>query len=85
VNVAGSVVDIEDLTGLCDRAEQRIVAPLPFLLTIEANRSALSKAAGGDHRPVEVDSQPPKTDRGHSFRHELPAQLAKSRHTLRIS
>ena len=57
VHVAGTVPDIEDLPGLCYGTEQRIVAPLSFLLFVVPDRRALRHARGTDHRAVEVQRQ----------------------------
>ena len=55
VHVAGSVQDIEDLTGLRDGAKQGIVTALTFLFAIEADRRALSMSAGAEHGAIEVE------------------------------
>src|SRR6202163_1450642 len=84
VNVTRSVVDIEDLTGLRYRAEQRIVAALALLVAIEPDGGALGIAAGGDHRAVEIHRQATQTESGQPLSNELPAQLPQSRHSLEI-
>ncbi len=57
VHVAGTVPDIEDLPGLCYGTEQRIVAPLSFLLFVLPDLRALRHARGTDHRAVGVQRQ----------------------------
>ena len=51
VHIPGPVSDIEDLAGLGDGTEQRVVAALPLLFAVEADRRALGEAAVDNTEP----------------------------------
>ena len=76
MNIAGAMVDIEHLPGLSDCAEQRVVAALPLLQAIEAHSGAFGVAAGSNHRPIEVQSHTPQTEKGQTLLDRLPIQLS---------
>ena len=59
---------IEHLSGLSHRAEQGIVAALPLLLFVEAERCALGRTAGADHRTVKVQCKASQFKRLHTIR-----------------
>lgn len=84
MNVSRAMVKIEDLAGLSDGAEQRVVAPLPFLLAIEADSRTFSIATGADHRAIEIEGQAAKAETSQPLGHELPAHLPQIRHAVRI-
>ena len=58
VHIAGAEEEVENLAGLGDGTEQGIVAALPFLLAVEANRGAFRPTVGAEHGAVEVESDP---------------------------
>ena len=77
VDIARAVPDIKNLTGLSQRAEQRVVAALAFLLPVEANRGALGKATRGNNRAVKIESDPWQPLLARPINYQLPVQLAQ--------
>lgn len=55
VDIAGSVVNIEHLVGLCDGTKQRVVAARAFLFLVETHRRAFGVASRAQHGTVEVE------------------------------
>ena len=47
VNVSWPVMNVEELPGLCNGTEQRIVAASPLLALIESDRCTFGVALGG--------------------------------------
>lgn len=78
MDVAGSVVKVEDLSGLGDGAEERIVAPLALLAAVEADGCSLGPAAGPEDRSVEVEGDSTELESRQALTHEIPAELAQS-------
>ena len=58
VHVARAVMSVEDLAGLGDGCEQRVVAAPALLLLVVSDCGALGMALGAQHRAVEVERDP---------------------------
>ena len=54
MDISWAVIHVEYLPGLCDRAEERIVAALPSLALVVSHRTAFSTSSGAEHRTVTV-------------------------------
>ena len=63
MHIARAVQYIEHLPGLSDSTEQRIIAALPLLLFVEADRSALGGAAGANHGTIKVQREASQSKR----------------------
>ena len=57
MDIAGTVKDIEKLSGLRHRTEQVVIAARPFLFGIIAHGGPFGMTTRGDHRAVEVEGQ----------------------------
>ena len=58
MHVARSKEEIEDLSGLGDRTEQRVIAAGSFLLLVESHGGSFGASLGGEHGTVEVQRDP---------------------------
>ena len=75
VNVAGAEEEVEDLSGLGDGTEQRVVAALAFLLAVEADGGAFCPAVGAEHRAVEVESEAAQWKSREALQHQTAKQV----------
>ena len=75
VNVAGPEEKVENLAGLCDGTEERVVASLALFLPIESHRRALSPAVGAEHRAVEVESDAAQSETGETLQDKTAEQV----------
>ena len=76
---------IEDLSGLSKGAEKRVVASLALLLAIEADRRALGKTAGRQHRAIEVQRHRGQLQGQQAIKHQISQQFLQFVHRLTIS
>ena len=58
MDVPRPMVKIQYLACLGNRAEQRIIAPLAFLLFVEANSGSLRVSTGTQHRSIKIKGDP---------------------------
>lgn len=75
VNVAGAEEEVEDLAGLGDGTEQRVVAALSFLLAVESDGGAFCPAVGAEHRAVEVESEAAQWKSREALQHQTAKQV----------
>ena len=75
VNVAGTEEEVEDLAGLGDGTEERVVASLAFLLGIEAYRRALGATVGAQYRAIEVEGDAAQAETGEALQDEATQQM----------
>ena len=76
VSVSRPVKHVEDLTGLGNITEQRIVAALPFLARIESHRRSFGPTAGTNYRSVKIQSDSAQTHRAQAGQYEIADQSA---------
>jgi len=76
VDVAGAVEQVEDLGGLGDGAEERVVAAGPLAFLVVADGGALGMSAGGLDGAVEVQGQACESQEGQALEEQLPQQSA---------
>ena len=85
MDIAGTMQHIEHLTGLGDRAEERIIAALPLLLAVKSYCRALGAFACADHRAIEVERHARKP-KGHKPANDpLPHESLQALLTLSAS
>ena len=77
VNVAGAEKEVEDLAGLGDGTEQRVVAALAFLLAVEADGGAFCPAIGAEHRAVEVEGEAAQRKSREALQHQTTKQVSQ--------
>lgn len=77
VNVTGAEEEVENLASLGHGAEQGVVAPLPLLLAIEADRCAFSPPIGAEHRAVEVKGDSAWSKALESLQNQTPQEPAQ--------
>lgn len=70
VNVAGAEEEIEDLAGLGDGTEERVVASLASVLGIESDGRAFGATVGAQHRAVEVEGDAAQSEAGEALQDE---------------
>ena len=75
VDVAGSMVDVENLAGLCHGAEKRVVASLPLLGAVIPDGGPFGPPAGTDHRAVEVQGHASLPQRTQPLHDQLAAKV----------
>ena len=75
VNVAGAEEEVEDLAGLGDGTEERVVASLAFVLGIESHGRAFGATVGAQHRAVEVEGDAAQAETGEALQDEAAQQV----------
>lgn len=65
---------VEELAGLRDRAEQRVVAAGALALPVVADGTALGMASGAQHRAIEVDRDSRELLLAKTLDHEVTVQ-----------
>jgi hypothetical protein len=71
VDVAGAVLDPQQVTGLGEVGGDRVVAVVLAMVGVEAAEGALDLKPGADHRAVGVHREPAQLQRAHRVRHQL--------------
>ena len=67
---------VEELAGLCDRAEQRVVAAGALALPVVADGTTFGMASRAQHRAIEVDGDPGELLLAQSIDHEVAVERA---------
>lgn len=80
MHVAGTVRQVEDLAGLGDGAQQRVVASLASPLVVKAHGNAFCEAAGGLHDAVEVQRQHGQPENPEPLQYQRPHRVPAALH-----
>ena len=82
MDVAGPVLQPQDVAGLGDVGEQRIVAGVLPMMGIEAAEGPADGGAGADHGAIDVDRQPRQRQARDGVDHEVVVELDQRRQRL---
>jgi hypothetical protein len=85
MHIAWPMMGIKNLTALRNSAEQRVVAPGPFLLIVIPDGRPLGVTPAGDHRAIEVQGDPCQPLMFKTLQDEGAIQLLKVGDAARIS
>lgn len=78
------MVQVEHLSGLRHRREQRVVAAQPLLPLVEADGGALGGALRARHRAAEVERHPRQPERRGAVQDQPPVQAAHVVHATSV-
>lgn len=84
MDVAAAMQHVENLTGLGERAEKRIVASRSLLL-VEARSRPLGPSSGRDHAAVEVEREGSESFSGDTLEDDVPVLRLKFGYGLRVA
>ena len=75
VHVPGPILEAQDVPGLGDVSQQRIVAAVFAMVRIEAAERPGDRRSGADHGAVDIEGEPRHVEAGQGIEHELLIEL----------
>jgi hypothetical protein len=74
VDIARAVLQPEDVAGLRDVGQERVVAGIFPMMRVEAAEGPVDGGPGPDHRAVHVDRDPGQVQAGEGLGHEITVE-----------